>query len=100
MSTEWPADALKLWNEADQAACETWRNEKIASWEKEGSALKEKYPTREELDAWMAKQVRGRISALRKLCWRAHGSDARPAIRPPAPPLLFRPSSPSSARTR
>ena len=32
---EWSSDALKLWTEADLASCEKWREEKIASWEKE-----------------------------------------------------------------
>eukprot|EP00632_Arachnochrysis_sp_CCMP2950_P008760 CAMPEP_0185701782 /NCGR_PEP_ID=MMETSP1164-20130828/10212_1 /TAXON_ID=1104430 /ORGANISM="Chrysoreinhardia sp, Strain CCMP2950" /LENGTH=254 /DNA_ID=CAMNT_0028368893 /DNA_START=11 /DNA_END=775 /DNA_ORIENTATION=- len=45
-----------LWTEKDKAACQEWRDAKVASWEAEGSKLKGKYETREALDAWMDKQ--------------------------------------------
>lgn len=50
---------MALWTEKDQAACDKWRVEKEAAWE-EGK-LKEKYPTKEELDAWTSKTSQGSI---------------------------------------
>ncbi|KAJ8608571.1 hypothetical protein CTAYLR_005976 [Chrysophaeum taylorii] len=44
-----------LWTEKDEADCQAWRSTKVADWESGGKLLK-KYPTREELDAWMDKQ--------------------------------------------
>jgi len=40
---------------SDEAKLQAWRNAKIKSWE-EGGKLKTKYPSREELDAWMDRQ--------------------------------------------
>lgn len=54
---EWSEDALKLWTEKDEAACEAWRQQKLASWNAEGSTLRDKYPTQDDLDAWMDKQT-------------------------------------------
>mmetsp|Transcript_25599 Transcript_25599/g.63285 ORF Transcript_25599/g.63285 Transcript_25599/m.63285 type:complete len:236 (+) Transcript_25599:235-942(+) len=56
---EWSAEALKFWTDSDEAACATWRAEKEASYEKEGSSLRNKYPTREAFDEWMGKQTTG-----------------------------------------
>merc|ERR1711924_37379 len=53
---EWSAEQLKLWEEKDEASITSWREAKEKSYAEEGSTLKEKYPTREEFDAWMAKQ--------------------------------------------
>ncbi len=47
-----------LWGEKDEEASEKWRNEKVASWEA-GGKLKEKYGTREELDAYLEQTVYG-----------------------------------------
>eukprot|EP00307_Rebecca_sp_RCC1486_P005201 CAMPEP_0119409418 /NCGR_PEP_ID=MMETSP1335-20130426/2712_1 /TAXON_ID=259385 /ORGANISM="Chrysoculter rhomboideus, Strain RCC1486" /LENGTH=238 /DNA_ID=CAMNT_0007433789 /DNA_START=35 /DNA_END=751 /DNA_ORIENTATION=- len=56
---EWTTEQLALWTDADEASCAKWRDEKLASWNKEGSTLKEKYPERDALDAWMKKQCDG-----------------------------------------
>eukprot|EP00421_Protoceratium_reticulatum_P071445 CAMPEP_0168408094 /NCGR_PEP_ID=MMETSP0228-20121227/26496_1 /TAXON_ID=133427 /ORGANISM="Protoceratium reticulatum, Strain CCCM 535 (=CCMP 1889)" /LENGTH=340 /DNA_ID=CAMNT_0008421775 /DNA_START=77 /DNA_END=1099 /DNA_ORIENTATION=+ len=55
---EWTEEQLKLWLEKDEASCNSWRDAKIKSWE-DGGKLKETYPTREELDAWVSKQCKG-----------------------------------------
>jgi hypothetical protein len=44
-----------LWTEADQASCDKWAETKSKQWE-EGGKLKDKYPERADLDAWIAKQ--------------------------------------------
>merc|ERR1712014_197695 len=62
---EWTEDQLKLWEEKDEASLKTWRDTKEKSWD-EGK-LKEQYPTREEFDAWMAKQCK---SAKDKSLWK------------------------------
>jgi hypothetical protein len=50
---EWTAAELALWLEKDEAACQTWRDDRDAKWEAGDAKLKEKYPTREALDAWL-----------------------------------------------
>merc|ERR1712216_187143 len=62
---EWTEEQLKLWEEKDQAAITAWREAKEKSWA-EGT-LKEKYPTREEFDAWMDKQCK---SSKDKSLWK------------------------------
>jgi len=42
-----------MWSEKDERPMASWAAKKLASWEKEGSKLKEKYPTKEEFDAWI-----------------------------------------------
>jgi len=44
-----------LWTSKDEADVEEWRGKKIADWEA-GGKLKDKYPEREALDAWMDQQ--------------------------------------------
>merc|ERR1711865_630057 len=51
---EWNAEQLALWEPKDEAAIVKWRDAKEKEWT-EGK-LKEKYPTREEFDAWVGKQ--------------------------------------------
>merc|ERR1712226_1687220 len=51
---EWTPEQLKLWEEKDEASLVSWREEKEKSYA--DGPLKEKYPTREEFDAWMEKQ--------------------------------------------
>jgi len=50
-----PALLDSLWTEKDQASVDEWTKTKLADWEA-GGKVKEKYPTKEELDAWIAKQ--------------------------------------------
>ena len=45
-----------LWTEKDQEGCDEWKAKKIADWEDPESKLRTKYPEREALDAWIAKQ--------------------------------------------
>lgn len=45
-----------IWSDKEEAVLTAWSDKKIASWEKEGSKDKEKYPTREELDAFLQKK--------------------------------------------
>jgi len=49
---------LALWGEADEAASEKWRQEKIADFEA-GGKMKETHQTREALDAWLKEKVYG-----------------------------------------
>ena len=48
-------DINTLWTEKDEASLSEWREKKIEQWN-EGGKMKEKYPERAELDAWMEKQ--------------------------------------------
>ena len=53
-----------LWTAKDQADCETWRSAKVTAWEA-GEKIKEKHPTRADLDTWMVKQcAKTKSSAL------------------------------------
>jgi hypothetical protein len=48
-----------LWTETDQASIDKWAAEKVAAWgadDAKGAKMKAKYPTQEDLDAWIAKQ--------------------------------------------
>lgn len=64
-SPEWTPEQLALWEEKDEASLVTWREAKEKSWD-EGT-LKEKYPTREEFEAWMEKQS---MIAKNKSLWK------------------------------
>ena len=56
--SHYSAAVLGLWNESDEAASETWRQEKIADFEA-GGKMKETHGTREALDGWMSEKVYG-----------------------------------------
>merc|ERR1711920_1178996 len=62
---EWTEEQLKLWEEKDEASLVKWRDEKEKSYA--DGPLKEKYPTREEFDAWMDKQC---ATAKNKSLWK------------------------------
>ena len=64
---EWTADELTLWLEKDEAACQSWRQTKSTKWEEGDAKLKESYPTRGELDAWLDKQCK---SSKDKSLWK------------------------------
>jgi len=49
----WTTEELALWLEKDQAACKTWSDSKSTAWEGGDEKLKDKYPTRPDLDAWL-----------------------------------------------
>ena len=51
---EWTAEELALWKADDEAKCDEWKAARVKMWE--DGKLKEKYPTMEELNAWMEKQ--------------------------------------------
>eukprot|EP00656_Telonema_subtile_P006232 TRINITY_DN1285_c0_g2_i1.p1 TRINITY_DN1285_c0_g2~~TRINITY_DN1285_c0_g2_i1.p1 ORF type:complete len:254 (-),score=102.58 TRINITY_DN1285_c0_g2_i1:179-940(-) len=42
-----------FWYEKDEEACQKWRDAKKADWDAEKKKLKEKYPTEEDLNAWL-----------------------------------------------
>eukprot|EP00927_Polykrikos_kofoidii_P084160 TRINITY_DN879_c0_g1_i2.p1 TRINITY_DN879_c0_g1~~TRINITY_DN879_c0_g1_i2.p1 ORF type:complete len:215 (+),score=40.30 TRINITY_DN879_c0_g1_i2:140-784(+) len=63
---EWDEEQLKLWEEKDAASLVSWREVKEKSWAEDGP-VKEKYPTREEFDAWMDKQC---MTAKNKSLWK------------------------------
>ena len=49
------ADSLPLWifnPEVDEVPLSKWKASQLTKWEKDGSALKEKYPTKEALTSW------------------------------------------------
>jgi peptidyl-prolyl isomerase F (cyclophilin D) len=59
---EWTAEELALWKPDDEAKCDEWKAARVTMWNEgkpEKAPLKEKYPTREELDAWLTKQCTG-----------------------------------------
>jgi len=58
LEDKYKKEVLGLWGESDEATSEKWRQQKIDDWEA-GGKMKEKYATREELDAWMEKTVYG-----------------------------------------
>ena len=47
---------MALWEEKDEAAVTKWREAKEKDYADPEGKLKEKYPTREEFEAWMDKQ--------------------------------------------
>jgi len=49
---------LKLWGESDEKASKDWMDAKDADWEA-GGKMKEKYETKEALQAWMHEKVYG-----------------------------------------
>jgi len=50
---EWSAAELELWLPADQEACDKWKADRVTKWEAGDEKLRAKYPTREDLDAWV-----------------------------------------------
>jgi len=44
-----------LWTDKDEADCQAWRDKKVADWDS-GGKLKDKYPERSALDAWLDQQ--------------------------------------------
>jgi len=56
---DWTADELALWLDKDEKACVDWREARVAKWEGGDDKLRTSYATREELDAWMDKQMKG-----------------------------------------
>jgi len=76
---EWTEEQLKLWEPKDQAAIDKWLEGKEKDWA-EGK-LKEKYPTREEFDVWLAKQSK---AAKDKSLWKRTRQNFEPkAAGPP-----------------
>ena len=56
---EWGADELALWTEKDESAIQSWRDTKVTKYESDAPGkLKEKYPTRADLDSWLEKQCK------------------------------------------
>jgi FKBP-type peptidyl-prolyl cis-trans isomerase FklB len=53
-AVEWTADQLALWTDADEEKCNAWRDSRVKMWE--DGQLRDKHPTREGFDAWLAKQ--------------------------------------------
>ena len=51
-------EVLALWNEKDEAAAETWRQEKIKDFEA-GGKMKDTHETMETLQEWMKGKVYG-----------------------------------------
>jgi FKBP-type peptidyl-prolyl cis-trans isomerase FklB len=64
---EWSAEELKLWTDKDESACVSWRDARLKKWEGGDAKLKESYPTREGLDAWLDKQC---ASSKNKSLWK------------------------------
>jgi FKBP-type peptidyl-prolyl cis-trans isomerase FklB len=62
---EWTPEQLALWEEKDEAQCQKWRDAKEKEWE-EGK-LKDKHPTREGFDTWLAQQS---LTARNKSLWK------------------------------
>ena len=50
---EWTTAELELWLPSDQEACDKWKADRVSKWEGADEKLRAKYPTREELDAWV-----------------------------------------------
>ncbi len=85
---EWGADDLALWTEKDEKALTSWSEGKVAKWEGGDAKLKEAYPTREALDAWIAKQCKGsKDKSLWKRTRTAKKKANAPAAAPKAPEL-------------
>jgi len=78
---EWNEEQLALWEPKDQAAIEKWVETKEKGWA-EGK-LKETYPTREEFDAWLAKQSK---ASKDKSLWKRTRRNFEPKA--PGPPTL------------
>jgi len=64
---EWTDDQLKLWEEKDEKSLVDWREAKVKEWEDPENKLREKHPSREELDSWMERQC---TTAKNKSLWK------------------------------
>lgn len=64
---EWTAEELALWTDKDEGACVAWRDSRSTKWEGGDEKLREAYPTREALDAWLDKQC---LSSKNKSLWK------------------------------
>jgi hypothetical protein len=64
---EWTAEDLALWLAKDEAACQSWRESRLAKWEGGDAKMKETHPTREQLDAWLDTQC---DSSKNKSLWK------------------------------
>jgi len=53
-AVEWTEEQLALWTPADEAKCNDWRDSRVKMWE--DGKLRDKHPTRDGFDAWLAKQ--------------------------------------------
>ena len=51
---EWTPEQLALWTSEDEAKCEEWRSARQKTYDEGG--LRDKHPTKEGFDAWLAKQ--------------------------------------------
>lgn len=63
---EWNAEQLALWEAKDEAAVVKWKEDKEKEWA-EGGRVKERFPTREDFDTWLAKQSK---SSKDKALWK------------------------------
>jgi len=50
---ETPEIDESFWYEKDEAACQKWRDAKKADWDADKKKMKEKYPTEDDLNAWL-----------------------------------------------
>jgi len=83
----WTTEELALWLEKDQAACKTWSDSKSTAWEGGDEKLKDKYPTRPDLDAWLDETC---TNSRNKALWKRTRAAKKPsaAAAPAAPPAL------------
>jgi hypothetical protein len=75
---EWTAEELALWLDKDEAACQSWRDDRSSKWEAGDAKLKESYPTREALDAWLDATCLG--SKNKSLWKRTRIAKKKPAV--------------------
>jgi len=80
---EWTAEQLALWLPKDQAAVDSWRDARTKKYDGGDAGLLEKYPTREEFDAWLEKQCKA--SKDKSLWKRTRKKEAAPKPAGPAP---------------
>ena len=57
----------RFWTDKDQKSIDDWTATKIKSWD-EGKTMKDKYPEREALDAWIEKQCAKTKTAALTVC--------------------------------
>jgi len=77
----WTPEELTLWLEKDQAAVDSWREARSSKWEAGDAKLKETYPTRDALDAWLDKQSK---ASKDKSMWKRTRTAKKKAAAPPA----------------
>jgi len=81
----WTTEQLALWLDKDESACQAWRDGKSSAWEGGDEKLKEKYPTRPDIETWLDETC---TNSKNKSLWKRTHAAKKPAAAPAGPPAL------------